>query len=24
MLLRLYRDEQPRAVLVAWDTLEAN
>lgn len=23
MLLRLYRDEQPRAVLVAWDTLEA-
>jgi exodeoxyribonuclease III len=22
MLLRLYRDEQPRAVLVAWDTLE--
>ncbi|MGH9807127.1 MAG: PIN domain-containing protein, partial [Terriglobia bacterium] len=23
MLLRLYREEQPRAVLVAWDTLEA-
>jgi exodeoxyribonuclease-3 len=23
LLLRLYRDEQPRAVLVAWDTLEA-
>ncbi len=23
VLLRLYRDEQPRAVLVAWDTLEA-
>ena len=22
LLLRLYRDEQPRAVLVAWDTLE--
>ena len=22
MLLRLYRDEEPRAVLVAWDTLE--
>ena len=22
MLLRLYRDEQPRALLVAWDTLE--
>src|SRR6476620_8277618 len=22
MLLRFYRDEQPRAVLVAWDTLE--
>ena len=22
MILRLYRDEQPRAVLVAWDTLE--
>ena len=22
MLLRLYREEQPRAVLVAWDTLE--
>src|SRR3989337_4262492 len=22
MLLRLYRDEQPRAVLVAWDTLD--
>lgn len=22
MLLRLYRDEQPRAVIVAWDTLE--
>jgi 5'-3' exonuclease len=24
MLLRLYREEQPRAVLVAWDTLEAS
>ena len=23
LMLRLYRDEQPRAVLVAWDTLEA-
>jgi DNA polymerase-1 len=23
MLLRLYREEEPRAVLVAWDTLEA-
>jgi len=23
LLLRLYRDEQPRAVIVAWDTLEA-
>jgi DNA polymerase-1 len=23
MLLRLYRDEQPRAVVVGWDTLEA-
>jgi exodeoxyribonuclease-3 len=23
LLLRLYREEQPRAVLVAWDTLEA-
>ena len=23
MLLRLYREEQPRAVLVAWDTLDA-
>ncbi len=23
MLLRLYREEQPRAVIVAWDTLEA-
>jgi DNA polymerase-1 len=23
MLLRLYREEQPRAILVAWDTLEA-
>jgi len=23
LLLRLYRDEKPRAVLVAWDTLEA-
>jgi DNA polymerase-1 len=23
MLLRLYRDEQPRAVLVGWDTLDA-
>ena len=23
MLIRLYREEQPRAVLVAWDTLEA-
>jgi DNA polymerase I len=23
MLLRLYRDEEPRAVLVGWDTLEA-
>ncbi len=23
MLLRLYREEQPRSVLVAWDTLEA-
>jgi DNA polymerase-1 len=23
MLVRLYREEQPRAVLVAWDTLEA-
>ena len=23
VLLRLYRDEQPRAVLVAWDTLDA-
>ena len=23
LLLRLYRDEQPRAVVVAWDTLEA-
>src|ERR1043165_4045744 len=23
MLLRLYREEQPRAVLVGWDTLEA-
>jgi DNA polymerase-1 len=23
MLLRLYREEQPRAVVVAWDTLEA-
>ena len=22
LLLRLYRDERPRAVLVAWDTLE--
>lgn len=22
LLLRLYREEQPRAVLVAWDTLE--
>jgi DNA polymerase I len=24
MLLRLYRDEQPRAVLVAWDTLDVS
>ena len=23
MLLRFYREEQPRAVIVAWDTLEA-
>ena len=23
LLLRLYREKQPRAVLVAWDTLEA-
>jgi DNA polymerase-1 len=23
-LLRFYRDEQPRAVLVAWDTYEAS
>ena len=23
LLLRLYADEQPRAVLVAWDTLDA-